>query len=354
MPKAAPLPPLVGVDEVQHRLEAIFPKSFPDRSLLVGKMAARVVFVFLYGGFLEGLDRQLRPSVIYFFTAEQARRTTQAARSEWLSIAFRRGVRPRGKSWYADTSRESIRDDLIRNRLVSMGIVGRKAGVPKNASTPIYFLRRPFANLFNPTCEGPTLHAAIDAWRAQHLAPATLQRMALRAQGVLARDSDVIITMPDRTSIRISAGPSTPILKALIEDYAPRWLERPAVLWISASDRQTYPRFVELAASVSLHLDPQELLPDLILADLGQNLRFVFCEVVANDGPVDEYRKVALLELARRSGIDARNVRFVTAYLDRESAALRKTFHRTAHNSDLWFSTEPELLVRLTVAPDHE
>ena len=47
-----PLPALLPVDEVQRRLQAIFPAAFPDRSILVGRMAAHVVFVFLYGGFI--------------------------------------------------------------------------------------------------------------------------------------------------------------------------------------------------------------------------------------------------------------------------------------------------------------
>ena len=107
------LSPLVSVEEVRLRLGAIFPPSFPDRALLVGKMAARVVFVFLYGGFVEGTQRHLRPSAIYFFTADQARQTTDAARLDWLKTAFKPGFRPPGKRWYADTSREPIRDDLI-------------------------------------------------------------------------------------------------------------------------------------------------------------------------------------------------------------------------------------------------
>ena len=342
------LPALIGVEEVQQRLAQIFPASFPDRALLVGKMAARVVFVFLYGGFVEGSNRQLRPSTIYLFTAEQARSTTQIAREAWRASAFKPGFRPAGKRWYADNSRESIRDDLIRNRLVSMGLVGRKAGVPTTSSAPVYFLRSEFAALFSPQLEGQTLHGSIENWRRAHLSPTTLQRMALKAQGALARQGDVLVDLPDGTRIRLSAGPSTPILKALIEDYAPRWLQRPAVLWISASDRKTQPQFVEMAATVGLRFETAKLLPDLILADLGDPVAFVFCEVVATDGPVDETRKAAFLELTRGCAIADASVRFITAYLDREAPELRKTFHRVAIDSDLWFSNEPELIVRLT------
>ena len=216
------LSPLVSVEEVRLRLGAIFPPSFPDRALLVGKMAARVVFVFLYGGFVEGTQRHLRPSAIYFFTADQARQTTDAARLDWLKTAFKPGFRPPGKRWYADTSREPIRDDLIRARLVRMGIVGRKAEVATTSSSPIYFLRSAFARLFDSTLEADELESAIETWRSHHLAPATLQRMAIKATGILAGQGDLVIDMPDGARMRMTAGPSSNILKALIESYAPR------------------------------------------------------------------------------------------------------------------------------------
>lgn len=340
---------IVSVDEVQRRLGVAFPEAFPDRAVLVGRMAARVVFVFLYGGFIEGAQRYLRPSVIYFFTAQQARKTSDEERRAWCDNAFKPKFRPAGDRWYADTSRESIRDDLIRNRLSRMGLVGRKPGVPTNSSKSTYFLRSAFARLFVPNLHGPALREAIRSWRSENLSPDALARMKLKAQGALAREGDVTVDLPDGSRMRLSAGPSATLVKALIESYAPRWLEQPAVLWVSASDEQTYPQFVKLASSVGLRFDPKELLPDLILADLGKELRFVFCEVVASDGPIDSGRKAALLAIASRSGVAADRVRFVSAYLDREAPALRKTFHRIAQDSDIWFTNEPDLLVRLTL-----
>ena len=111
MTTPAGLPALPSLIEIKSRLDALFPTEFPDRSVLVGDMAARVVFVFLYGGFVEGGERLLRPSFIYFFTSGQARKAGDAHRLSWLADAARPGIRPSGKRWYADNSRESIRDD---------------------------------------------------------------------------------------------------------------------------------------------------------------------------------------------------------------------------------------------------
>jgi len=347
MAASAPLPVLVPVDEVRRRLEAIFPAAFPDRGWLVGQLAARAVFVFLYGGFLDSAQRYLRPIVICRFTSAQAALTGEPARRQWLASAFRGGFRPGGSSWYADNTRESLRDDLFRSRLVRMGIVLRKAGVPTTSSAPIYSLSDAFAALFDPRSSGVALDAAIKQWRGTHLTPESLKRMALKARGALHRSGDIVVELPDRSRLRLAAGPSSPIIKALIEDFAPRWLQSPVVLWVSASNVKVHPQFVELAASVGLRFDRSVLLPDLILADVEAPLSIVFCEVVATDGPVDADRKAALLGLAQRSDIAAEHVRFVSAYLDRESAPLRKTFHRVAVGSDVWFGNEPDLMVRL-------
>lgn len=43
-------------------------------------MAAKTVFVFLYGGMVGGADRFLRPSHIYFFTEDQAKKTSDEDR----------------------------------------------------------------------------------------------------------------------------------------------------------------------------------------------------------------------------------------------------------------------------------
>lgn len=345
---SSPLPGLSSVEEVKRRLELIFPETFPDRRILVGIMAARVIFVFLYGGFIEGKGRFLRPSHVYFFTEEQANKITDSDRNQWLSVATRPGYRPEGKRWYADTSREPIRDDLMRNQLMRLGIVQKLPGYSPTSSLPINYLSSHFAALFNPVLTGETLTAAIHEWQIRHLDPATLQRMALRAQGVQARKGDVFIEMPDGSRTRISAGPSSQIIKGLIEDFTSRHMENPAVLWLSASDKKAYPQFVELAAQVGLRFNLNAELPDLILADIGDRVRFIFCEVVATDGAVTEVRKQALIALVSDSNIPESAVRFLSAFEDREATAFRKNFSQIAVDSMVWFRTEPDLLMILT------
>lgn len=353
-PSSSPLPPLLTIPVIQERLALIFPEEFPDRGILVGIMAARVVFVFLYGGFIEGHTRFMRPSYVYLFTEDQAQKLSDMERLEWLSTANRPGQRTPGQRWYADTSREPIRDDLMRNQLLRLGIMQKQPGHATTASSPINYLSADFAALFDPALTGDTLTATVGAWRAQHLDKATQQRMALKAQGIHAKDGDLLIDMPDGTRIRITAGPSSEIAKALIEQFATRHLENPALLWLSASDKKAIPQFVEMSASVGLKFDVGAELPDLILADMKQPIRFLFCEIVATDGAVTDARKQALLGIVRASRIPQETVEFLSAFEDRGSTVFRRNFSQLAVDSLVWFRTEPDLLVILSTANRRE
>lgn len=339
---------LVPLKEVQQRLNQIFPEAFPDRRILVGSMAARVVYVFLYGDFIEDCGHCLRPSHVYLFTGEQAQKTSRSERTQWRGDAGKPGFRPLGQRWYADNSRESIRDDLMRNTMLRLGIAHKQAGVAVTSSKPIWYLDKDFAALFHPALRGLALDQAIAKWRAAALDAGTLQRMALRAGGIQKKAGDVFIEMPDGSRLRVSAGPSSVIAKDVIEQYARKHLEAPEVLWLSASDKKAYPQFVELAAKVGLRFDLNAELPDVILADMTEPVKFVFCEVVASDGPVTEARREALMQPIERSRIPVSHVTFVTAYEDRNAAPFKKNFSQLAYNSYVWFRTEPDLLVHLS------
>lgn len=343
------MPALLPVSSIKARLQDLFPASFPDRGLLVGDMAARVVFVFLYGGFVEGREYLLRPSFVYLFTQQQARKTTDVQRALWRGNAVRAGFRPAGTRWYADNSRESIRDDLIRNRLLRLGIVRRASGVPTTSSRPIYQLAGDFAALFSPGRTGSDLDGDREQWHRRHLDAGALSRMQLRSERLAADPSDVLIDMPDRTRVRLSAGPSSSILKGIIESFAPRYMHQPAVLWISASDKKIWPQFVETARLVGLRFSPSTELPDLILADLDEtsDVRFVFCEVVATDGAVTPARREALMRIVEASRLPAARVEFLSAFEDREAAPFKRSVGTLASDGMAWFRTEPNLLLRL-------
>ena len=149
----------------------------------------------------------------------------------------------------------------------------------------------------------------------------------------------------------MAPGPSSVISKAVIEEFAPRFLTDPAVLWVSESGAKVVARDDALATQLKLRIAADRNLPDIILVDLGgtrnSELILIFVEVVATDGPVTEERRRALLKIATEAGFPANRVAFMTAYLDRSHPAFKRTIDQLAWGSFAWFVAEPEHLIVL-------
>lgn len=340
--------PLITPRDVQARLNALFPSEFSDRSILVGAMSARVVFVALYGGFIAGTGRYFRPSTVTDFSDEQAALTEQEQRVAWFSACHTPWHRPLGSRWYKVGSRESIRDDLMRNRMIPLGILDKLEGVPANSPKPVYFVARSFAALFAPSLNGPALDKEIANWRRRNLNPLVLKRMALLATGVASKQGEVDVTLPGTgKTLRLSAGQAAVITKDVCEVFAAAALKQPVVVHISFSDRK-FPELSSAADALGLKLDPSAELPDVVIADVGhEKLRLVFVEVVHSDGAITALRARSLLRIAKDAGIAARNVLLVSAFEDRASPAFRRRFSELAVPSRVWFRSEPHVLLTL-------
>jgi hypothetical protein len=143
-------------------------------------------------------------------------------------------------------------------------------------------------------------------------------------------------------------GPSTIITKAVVEDFAVRFLRQPGIIFLSESGDKVVARDDNLANSIGLKLDYARNLPDVILADVHPDSpKVVFVEVVATDGPITEQRKAALMQVAERAGMQPDHVYFVTAFSDRSASSFRKLISELAWGTFAWFRSEPEKLLVL-------
>ena len=348
------LPPLMSIEEIHARLKALFPQGLDIRHHLIREMAAKSVFVFLYGEMVEGASRKLRPSHIYLFTSEQAIRVADEDRLQWVSQSLKPGFRPAGTRWYADTTREPIRDETIRSGFLAIGAVDKVPGVPVTSSAPIYFLKEDFASLFDPSLTGEALADALHAWQGRHLAPAARARMVLLSAGRTRKDDEVEVLCPDGAVAKLSPGPSSLISKAVIEMFARKFLANPLLLWLSESGAKVRHQDEKTARALGLHIDAATVLPDIILANVGvtgDDTALIFIEVVATDGPMTEARKDQLLDYVRGSSFPAKQCHFGTAFADRADPAFRKSLAQLGWGTFAWFASEPDGLVVLSDAP---
>lgn len=339
------LPPLPALPIIRERLQLIFPEGTDQRRYLTRELATRTIFVLFYVGAVEGTGNWLRPNQITRMSDQQAERAETDERLAWRASSLAKETGAIAGRWYATDTREPIRDETLRNSLQPVGAVVEKQGLSKTSSTPRWALAKDFAELF--TCSEADFPALLHHWRERHLTRSARARIAMVQRGIAGGSADrVLVTFPNGATRALAPGTSSQIAKAVIEEFAPRFLDEPGVLWVSETSRKDEAADMELASKVHLPINPNELLPDIILVDVGgDETRFVFVEVVSSDGPMTEDRRARFVEIVRSGEHDPRNAAFVTAFLDRASTIYRKMSSQFAWNSFVWFASEPDKLV---------
>ena len=340
------LPPLLSVPEIHERLEIIFPKGTAHRNFLIREMAAKTVFTMLYVGAVHGTERWLRPDQVTRMTDKQATSTDEEERTAWREVSLRPTSESITGRWYAVNTREPIRDETLREGLVRTGAVKQRENLPTTSPLPRYALAPGFAALFDPALEGEALQATIAAWRGTSLTRGALARIAILHQGAVGAEERVLVTFPNGETRHMEPGPSSVISKAVVEEFAPRFLENPGVIWLSESRNKVVARDDQLAQAIGLEIQQDLNLPDLILVDLGTaEPLIVFVEVVATAGAISESRKDALMLVATDAGFGEGQLAFVTAYEDRSHAAFKSSVSELAWRSFAWFMSEPNHII---------
>ena len=343
------LPPLTHWDEIHRRLPLIFPEGSPNREHSIWEIAAKTIFVMLYAGAVEGAGRWVRPDQVTRMTDAQALLTSQGQREQWIKDSMNPNKADVPGRWYAGNTRESIRDDTIRYALIENGAVVEREGLATTSPAPRYALQADFADLFAPVQTESVLQSKVEAWHKKHLNAGALARIAIVRRGAAGGGDHQLVTFPNGETRRMSTGPSSDISKAVIEVFAPTFLDKPGVITLSESGNKVVARDDELAKAIGLTIPADKSLPDIVLVDLGPaHPLLVFVEVVHTDGPVNDARKAALLKLANKAGFAPEHVAFVTAFLDRGSATFRKTVGTLAWGSYAWFASEPERLIEFS------
>jgi hypothetical protein len=250
----------------------------------------------------------------------------------------------RGEPWYANNSREPVRDESIK-ALKENGAMLVLTDVPTTSARPRYTLEPGFAALLAPNLTGDELSQAIAQWQATHLTPTGRRRAALLSDPSRSADS-VTIHLPGGGTRILHPGTSSLILKAVVEQFAIARLEAPNVLFISQSGEKVNLLDGKGLSDMGLHVDQSLLLPDCIIADLAEDKDEIwFIEIVATDGPITEKRKQDLLEWATAQNHPAERCRFLTAFESRTASAAKKALPQLARGSHAWFADEQDGLL---------
>ncbi len=258
--------PLLEIEVIQKRLTFIFSEGLSDRQYVIREMAARTIFSLLYIDAVEGRNTYLAPIHVYRMSTDQAILQNEISRDQYRHDCMRRNYQPPGDRWYADNTREPIRDEGLRDGLVAKGAVSINPHIPTTSSKGCYAMREHFAQLF--IIPDKDFEAAALKWQSHYLSPAELARVRIM-QERHAGDGKVNVMLPNGEGRNMEAGPSSILTKAVIEEFAPRFLKQPAVLWISESGKKVILQDDQLMKDIGLSINQKTLLPDLVLADIG-------------------------------------------------------------------------------------
>lgn len=348
------LAPLLAWQDIRGRLPVIFPEGSANREHSIWDISAKTIFVMLYAGAVEGADLWIRPDQVTRMTDEQAEKQSEESRLEWATASVRPSKADVPGRWYAVNTRESIRDDTIRYALIQNGAVIERPGLSTTSPAGRYALQADFAALLAPDLDEATFIAKAAAWREKYLNAGALARIAIVRKGAAGGGEFELVTFPNGETRRMTTGASADISKAVIEVFAPKFLQKPGVIALSESGNKVVARDDELAKAIGLTIPADKSLPDIVLVDLGpEHPLLVFVEVVHTDGPVNEARKAALLQISESAGFPSQHVAFVTAYLDRAGQPFRKTVSSLAWGSHAWFASEPDNLIVFSGKPLH-
>jgi hypothetical protein len=350
-PAPAPAPvsylPLLPIDEILARLAVIFTDAATQAADARSLISARTIATMLYAAAVDGQGRYVRPTQITSMSDVQYALRSNADRDSWWQDSLRRGYNP-ADQWYRQNSREGVRDNSIRYALIPNHAVVQLANVPVTSSKGRYALSVDFAALFGPALVGAAFDAAVAAWQSASFGPAALARHVLQKSSAFGAAGNVTVTYPNKATISLSPGKSAEITKAVVEEFATRFMANPAVVWLSESGQKVPD--AAIIAALNLTIDPAQQLPDLIIADLGatggKGFTVVFIEVVHTDGPINDLRKKDLTKIAQNAGFNVADLSYVTAFDDR-SKTYRSLSTTLAWGSYVWFRTEPDNLIYL-------
>ncbi len=344
--------PPISANEATLRLVTIFPREAFD-SIHSNPLAGAAIAAMLYVDAVAPPDEDppawARPSTCTWMSDAVLAHDTDAERLAWRAAAERNKnqVAALLASWgeefqprYADNTRETLRDETF-SVWREHGALRQRFGLPTSSGLGRWALTASFADLFSPNLSGTGLETAAEAWRDNNMSPGPRLR-ALRAADRARQVHEVLVHLPGGTIRHLEPGDASLILKGVIEEWVPNRLEDPVVITISEPGDKIFTGDAQTLHHLGVNIDPSRVLPDALLADLGQNpVIFWIIEAVASDGPITEERRERLLEWANDQNIDPSTCRFLTAFISRADNAARRRLKDLAAGTFAYYADEP-------------
>ena len=234
---------------------------------------------------------------------------------------------------YKPNTRETIRRQTL-HQFVDAGLVMQNPDVDVAVNSPgnVYAVPDQVVALLR--------HAGSDDW-PQALATWTELAGSLTERWAAEREMAMIpVKLPNGESVSLTSGGQNPLMKSIVEDFAPRFAPGAELLYLGdAGEKYVVDERVRLA-ELGIEIDEHGKMPDVVLYDPDRNW-LLLVEAVTSHGPVDPLRKSALEDLFSEA---TAGLVFVTAFPNR-STWLK--FPDVAWETEIWLADAPSHMIHL-------
>ena len=147
------------------------------------------------------------------------------------------------------------------------------------------------------------------------------------------------VTLPDGSSIVLSAGGQNPLLKSMIEEFCPRFTPGGSVLYVGDAGAKWLIYQNDELNALGVSIDAHGKMPDLVVHMEDRNW-IVLLEAASTHGPVDHTRHLELKSLFQycKAGLV-----FVSCFADQ--ATMKKYLTDISWETEVWTADHPTHLV---------
>lgn len=234
---------------------------------------------------------------------------------------------------YKPNSRETFRRQTI-HQLVAAGIVlynPDDPARPVNSPKAVYQIEADSLKLMR------SFGAA--AWN-KNLAKYLKTRQTLTARYAKERDMKKLpVTLATGETIRLSPGAHSKLIKAIIEEFAPRFVPGGVLIYAGDTGEKWGYFDKELLAKLGVAVDGHGKMPDVVL-HYRERGWLLLVESVTSHGPVDGKRHE---ELARLFAKSKAGLVYVTAFPSR--AIMARYLGEIAWETEVWCADAPSHLI---------
>lgn len=236
---------------------------------------------------------------------------------------------------YKENTRETIRKDTL-HQFVEASVAERNqlGSVPTNSPRYSYCLTDEMLDVvrsFSPMYRGEM--DLVELFLNNH--------GALREKYLQKRQIDRVSVLVNDEQYSFSPGAHNQLQKAIVEEFASRFLPKPEVLYIGDTEKKDLIKKADVLNDLGIEITDHDKLPDVIIQDkeLGW---VVFVEAVVSTGPMSVKR---VEEIEALSSMCTRKRIYVTAFPNLKT--FKKFVGEVAWETEVWISDIPDHMIHL-------